>query len=96
MPPFLSSYGVSEEIEEGINSELMTILEDTQKKVQGTADKDIPHTTYLLGTLTESVLNRKTQDLNVKFVKKRVFVQRFVGLQQIDLRQNLNKHAHGF
>jgi putative endopeptidase len=69
MPPFLSSYGVSEEIEEEINSELMTILQDTREKVQGTADKDIPHTTYLLGTLTESVLNVKTQDLNVKFVK---------------------------
>jgi putative endopeptidase len=69
MPPYLSSYGVSEEIEHEISSELMGILEDTRKEVRNKADKEIPHTTYLLGTLTESALNNKIQDLNIKFVK---------------------------
>ena len=69
MPPYMSSYGVSEEIEETVNKELLTILDKTRAIVQKTADKKIPHTTYLLGTLTESALNIKVQDNNVKTLK---------------------------
>jgi putative endopeptidase len=70
MPPFLSSYGVSEEIEEQVNKELMTILDDSRAIVQKTADKKIPHTTYLLGTLTESALNHKVQSNNIKYLQR--------------------------
>lgn len=69
MPPFLSSYGVSEEIEDTVNTELMEILVDARKEVRNKADKKIPHTTYLLGTLVESALNTQTQKNNIKFVQ---------------------------
>jgi len=69
MPPYLSSYGVSEEIEEQINKELMTILERAREEVRSHADKNIPHTDYLLGTLTESALNVQNQENNVKFIR---------------------------
>ncbi len=72
MPPYMSSYGVSEEIEEQVNKELHTILTDAQQRVQTKPDKHIPHTTYLLGVLTESALNASSQDLNVKFLKNMV------------------------
>lgn len=72
MPPYLSSYGVSEEIEDGIDAELMNILDSAREIVRKQPDKNIPYTTYLLGTLTESALNKSAQDLNVKFLKKLV------------------------
>lgn len=70
MPPYMSSYGISEEIEDGINKELMDILIECRQKVVAKADSALPHTVYLLGSLTESALNTKTQDLNVKTVKQ--------------------------
>jgi predicted metalloendopeptidase len=72
MPPYLSSYGVSEEIEEQVDKELMTILDESRAIVQKTADKKIPHTTYLLGTLTESALNQKVQTNNIKYLQRLV------------------------
>lgn len=72
MPPYLSSYGVSEEIEDIVNKELLQILDNARKEVMTKANKYIPHTQYLLGTLTESALNNRTQDLNVKFVRSLV------------------------
>lgn len=69
MPPYLSSYGISEEIEEQIDEEIMTILNQSRDIIRVKADKNIPHTVYLLGTLVESALNSKTQDLNVSFLK---------------------------
>ena len=72
MPPYMSSYGVSEEIESIINEELMTILLESRHQVRTMADKKIPHTTYLIGTLAESALNTPSQDLNVKFIKNLV------------------------
>lgn len=72
MPPYLSSYGVSEEIEDLVNKELLQILDSARQEVSTKADKNIPHTPYLLGTLTESALNTKSQNLNVKFVKSLV------------------------
>ena len=68
MPPYLSSYGVSEEIEEQINKELMSILDKAREEVRNHTDKNIPHTDYLLGTLTESALNTQSQTNNVKFI----------------------------
>ena len=75
MPPYLSSYGVSEEIEDIINSQCSKILEDAQTLVQRTPDRHIPKQQYLLGTLTESAMNPKVQQLNVNFV--RTMVSRF-------------------
>lgn len=72
MPPYQSSFGVSEEIEALVDKELQTILQSAREQVRVKADKAIPHTTYLLGTLTESCLNSQVQDLNVKFVKQLV------------------------
>lgn len=69
MPPYLSSYGVSEEIEDTINSELMDIILDCKKQVDTYPDKTLPHTTYLIGTLAESALNAQVQDLNIKFLE---------------------------
>jgi putative endopeptidase len=69
MPPFLSSYGVSEEIEDIINRELMEILNEARTEVRNKADKKIPHTTYLLGTLAESALNTPSQKNSIKFIQ---------------------------
>jgi putative endopeptidase len=69
MPAYSSSYGVSEEIEGLINKELLELLDGARYKVRTTADKHIPHTTYLIGTLAESVLNAQVQNLNVKTLK---------------------------
>ena len=72
MPAYLSSYGVSEEIEGQINTECSKILEDARAVVLQTPDKRIPKQQYLLGTLTESALNPKSQQLNVNFVRTTV------------------------
>jgi putative endopeptidase len=72
MPPYQSSFGVSEEIEQLVDKDLQTILHSARSIVRTKADKGIPHTTYLLGTLTESCLNSQVQDLNVKFVQNLV------------------------
>jgi putative endopeptidase len=72
MPPYLSSYGVSEEIEDQINKELLEILLHARTIVRTHMDRDIPHTTYLLGTFVESALNTQSQQNNVQFVKKLV------------------------
>jgi putative endopeptidase len=69
MPPYLSSYGVSEEIEDVINSELMDIILDCKNEVDTKPDKTLPHTTYLIGTLAESALNAQVQDLNIKLLE---------------------------
>lgn len=72
IPPYLSSYGVSEEIEDQIKVELDSILTDTRHKVRTIEHKDLPHTTYLLGTLTESALNSHIQDNSVNLLKQMV------------------------
>jgi putative endopeptidase len=72
IPPYLSSYGVSEEIEDIIKLELDSILTQTRHKVRTIPHKDIPHTTYLLGTLTESALNPHVQDNSVRLLQSMV------------------------
>ena len=72
MPPYLSSYGVSEEIEEVINKELEDILNDARKTVRSKSINPKYGPQYLLGTLTESVLNNSAQQNNVKFLKSLV------------------------
>jgi hypothetical protein len=72
MPPYLSSYGVSEEIESIIDDELLEILYESRAIVRSNPDKIIPHTKYLLGTLTESVVNSSSQKINIKFLKSMV------------------------
>lgn len=69
MPPYLSSYGVSEEIEDLVNYELMDIILDCREQVKRQPDKTIPHTIYLIGTLAESALNTQVQNLNVKILQ---------------------------
>jgi putative endopeptidase len=78
MPPYMSSYGVSEEIEDQINRELSTLLEHSRTSIKTTADKHLPHTTYLLGTLSESALNSHIQDLNIKFLKNLISTLRCI------------------
>lgn len=68
MPSYLSSYGVSEEIEKIIDNELLEILNDSKNAIEKIPDKSIPHTKYLLGTLSESVINTSSQSLNVKLL----------------------------
>ena len=70
MPPYLSSYGVSEEIEDLVNAELMAILTEARKDVRIHANTNVPHRTYLLGTLTESALNTPSQKNNIEFVEQ--------------------------
>jgi putative endopeptidase len=72
VPPYMSSYSISEEIQESINDKLTDILMECRQKVITKSDNELPHTVYLLGTLVESALNLKTQDLNIKTVKKLV------------------------
>lgn len=72
MPSYLSSYGVSEEIENIIDNELLKIINDAKKSVEKTADKNIPHTEYLIGSLTESVVNVSSQQLNLKILREMV------------------------
>ena len=68
MPSYLSSYGVSEEIEGIIDNELLEVLNDSKNAIETIPDKSIPHTKYLLGTLCESVINTSSQSLNVKLL----------------------------
>ncbi len=70
MPPYLSSYGVSEEIEDIVNEELMRILTDARMQVRQKSNKSLPPTTYLLGTLAESALNTPNQKNNIDFVER--------------------------
>ena len=72
IPPYLSSYGVSEEIEDIIKSELNSILLTSRHQVRTIAHKDLPHTTYLLGTLTESALNSHIQDNNIRLLQSMI------------------------
>ena len=69
MPSYVSSYGVSEEIEQTINGECMKILKNTQRQVQEIPNRDLPNSVHLLGTLTQSVLHTPSQIKSVKFVK---------------------------
>jgi putative endopeptidase len=70
IPSYMSSYGVSEEIEDIVNKELLHILYDSQK--HALSNKAPTKNVYLLGTLTESIENNNVQDINVKFVKETV------------------------
>ncbi len=70
MPSYLSSYGVSEEIETRIESELSAILYSALHKVQTLEDKHIDHSTTLLGTFMQSVLHVPSQENNVVFTEK--------------------------
>lgn len=70
IPPYLSSYGVSEEIEDIVNKELLHILYDSQK--HALSNRSPTKNEYLLGTFTESIANNSLQDINVKFVKDTV------------------------
>jgi len=72
IPSYMSSYGVSEEVEEIIHKECLEILSRAQTLVHNTPDKSIPREIYLLGTLTESALNKKSQMLNVNYIRSMV------------------------
>ena len=70
MPSYLSSYGVSEEIEARIESELSAILYSALHTVQTLEDKHIDHSTTLLGTFMQSVLHVPSQNNNIIFTER--------------------------
>lgn len=72
MPTYLSSYGVSEEIEATIEKELETILYNALSRVQSEEDTDIDHWTTLLGTYMNSVLHTASQKNNIALTQKMV------------------------
>ena len=72
MPAYLSSYGVSEEIETAIEKELETILYSALGQVRSKEDMDIDHNTTLLGTYMNSALHTPSQRNNVELTKKMV------------------------
>ena len=67
MPSYLSSYGVSEEIEEIVNAELLKIVYDCRQHYL--EDTHPSNNEYLLGILTESIINTKNKVGNVKFLE---------------------------
>jgi putative endopeptidase len=72
MPPFISSYGVSEEIEASIDKKLFSIIKDSHIKVKSNSSIELPKSTRLIGTLAESALNTPTQKNSIKFVKSMI------------------------
>ena len=72
MPPYSSSYGVSEEIEDAIKPSLENIINNAKKEIVSTAEKSLDENTVLLGNLMNSAINRGSQDLNIKFVRNLV------------------------
>lgn len=67
MPTYLSSYGVSEEIEKIIEGELSNILYSALRRVRSEEDIDIDHWTTLLGTFMNSVVHVASQKNNVRY-----------------------------
>jgi putative endopeptidase len=82
IPSYLSSYGVSEEIETVIDSQLLSIVEYCRNEVQNLPDKNIPQSSYLIGTLAESCLNVQSQKNNVRFLKN--FISNFKCLRNTE------------
>lgn len=72
MPSYLSSYGVSEEIESIIEKQLKSILYNCRDQVQHKASHKLSDNVVLLGTLAQSALHTPSQKENVKFVRKLV------------------------
>ena len=64
MPSYLSSFDVSEEIEETINRQLLTVI----KNAQIFPEKN--PTTKLIATYMNSIVDRSVQNTNIQFVKK--------------------------
>ena len=69
MPSYLSSYGISEEIEDLIEPRLESIIAKAEKEVVAIANKKLEEDTILLGSLQRSAMDRGSQTLSVKFVK---------------------------
>jgi len=72
IPPYLSSYSVSDEIEEQIDNELLTIIDASRIQVKTKPRSMIQHMNYYIGTLAESALNNSVQNTNVNFVRSLV------------------------
>lgn len=69
MPSYLSSYGISEEIEDLIEPRLEEIIARAEKEVVKIANKKLEEDTILIGSLQRSAIDRGSQNLSVKFVK---------------------------
>jgi predicted metalloendopeptidase len=69
MPSYLSSYSVSEEIEDKIEPQLENIINNARKDIMSTANKNLEKDTILIGNLYQSAMDRGTQNLSIKFVK---------------------------
>ena len=66
MPPYLSSYGVSEEIEGIVNKQLLEIVYDCRQHYL--SDNHPSNNEYLLGIFTESIINTRNKAGNLKFL----------------------------
>lgn len=82
MPSYLSSYGVSEEIESIIDTQLLSIIDTCRQEVRNVPDKNIAQSSYLIGTLAESALNIPSQKNNIRFLKS--FISNFKCLRNTE------------
>lgn len=73
VPPYISSYGISEEVEEGIDRQFNSLIKDC---VEISKLAEIPSEPYLqkverfLGNLSHSALNTADQQNSIKSIKK--------------------------
>jgi putative endopeptidase len=67
IPSYLSSFGVSEEIEQIVNDKLLHIVYDCREHFL--SDKHPSNNEYLLGVFTESIINTKNNEGNIKFLE---------------------------
>ena len=67
MPDYLSSYGVSEEIEEIVNKKLLEIIYDCRQHYL--SDSHPSNNEYLIGIFSESVISNKNNKENIKFLQ---------------------------
>jgi putative endopeptidase len=72
MPPYLSSFGVSEEMEVIVEKQLKAILYDCRSEVLKKESKRLSNDVVLLGTLAQSILHTPSQKENVRYLRKMV------------------------
>lgn len=69
MPSYMSSYGVSEEIEEQVRGELETLLTQARTAILAKPNATLSPSTRLLGTFTQSILHVQSQEKNVRHIQ---------------------------
>ena len=71
-PSYMSSYSISEEIQSQIEPSLEKIIQNAQTEIVNNPNKIIDKDTLLIGNLEQSIMDRGSQDLSIKFVKNLV------------------------